>query len=467
MLRSNRIHSATKGDALTHNVMVEKLNQISKRKAVEESMNKFRGWDIDDNNLINLEEFIMMARKIPMLKDKDISMLEETFRKLDIDASGELNISEFQSFYTELKMMTKKPKQLTPYPSKKLDELEGMAYFRKYLWMSFNSYDTKLGKVCGPVIFSLILISVVSWCLATVPDLENWAGWFYIDAIISIVFTVEFTVRFITTWQKRAFLLETLNLIDLCSFLPFYIELVLKMSNDGTPTRFDYLRVLRLSRLVKVLRLVRSMKNYSVIFAETLILARHSLLMLANVMILFTIAVSAIMYNAEAGHNTFISVFEAMYWCVVTQTTLGYGDIRVVTPLGRILACFTAYMGIINLTFIINVMGSCFDEAYTRFLAKEERDFKKRLELEMSGGREETKTGADISPREEPMGEVKKTLEKQTSLSDTTPDVEPLSKMVAELNFQLSQNSASKNVTGKLRILMAKTKDLLDVHLAA
>jgi len=66
----------------------------------------------------------------------------------------------------------------------------------------------------------------------------------------------------------------------------------------------------------------------------------------------------------------------------VTQTTLGYGDINVVTPLGRLLACVTAIIGIINLAFMVNLVGSCFDEAYTRFLSREEQDFKKRLEDE-------------------------------------------------------------------------------------
>jgi len=465
MLRSNRVHSIPTSDALTHNVMVEKLNQISKRKVVEESLNQFRGWDVDDNNLINLQEFILMAQKIPMLKDSDISMLEETFRKIDVDASGELNISEFQSFYTELKMMKKKPKELTPYPMMKLSELQGIAFARKYIWLSLDTYTTELGKIFGPLIFSLILISVMSWCLATISSLENWAGWFYTDAVISIVFTIEFTLRFITTWQKRAFILAPLNVIDLCSFLPFYIELILRETYVSAPNRFDYLRVLRLSRLVKVLRLVRSMKNYSVIFTETLILARHSLLMLANVTLLFTIVVSAVMYNAEVEQKTFVSVFEAMYWCVVTQTTLGYGDIRVVTIVGRTLACFTAYMGIINLTFIINVMGSCFDEAYTRFLAKEERDFKKRLELEMSGGGSESLTGVETSIKEAPIFPSKLSSRKIT-LGKQQPSLAPLSKLVAELNYQLSKNLMSKEGTDNLLKLMVKTKDLLDVHLA-
>jgi len=75
----------------------------------------------------------------------------------------------------------------------------------------------------------------------------------------------------------------------------------------------------------------------------------------------------------------------------VTQTTLGYGDINVVTPLGRLLACVTAIIGIINLAFMVNLVGSCFDEAYTRFLSREEQDFKKRLEDEWGDNVDEPK----------------------------------------------------------------------------
>jgi len=64
---------------------------------------------------------------------------------------------------------------------------------------------------------------------------------------------------------------------------------------------------------------------------------------------------------------------------VITQTTVGYGDIQVVTDAGRLIACIAAYTGIFNLTIMVNVMGSCFDEAYTRFLTEEENKFKEEL----------------------------------------------------------------------------------------
>jgi len=64
---------------------------------------------------------------------------------------------------------------------------------------------------------------------------------------------------------------------------------------------------------------------------------------------------------------------------VITQTTVGYGDIQVATDAGKVIACITAYSGIFNLTIMVNVMGSCFDEAYTRFLTDEENKFKEKL----------------------------------------------------------------------------------------
>lgn len=67
------------------------------------------------------------------------------------------------------------------------------------------------------------------------------------------------------------------------------------------------------------------------IFYETMLLARYSLPMLISYTTFCTIVFSALVYYAEEKKGTFVSMFEAMYWCVVTQTTLGYGDIRIVT----------------------------------------------------------------------------------------------------------------------------------------
>jgi len=158
--------------ALTQNAMVGKLNDLSRNKHIQSSVRQFQGGDKDHSNNINMEEFFKMAQNIPVLRGKDRALLEETFRKIDVDASGGLNISEFHSFYAELKML-KKTSNVIPYPDKDLKELKGFPYYRKYIWITFDTYDTRVGKICGPIIFFLIFLSVVTYCLETIPTLNG------------------------------------------------------------------------------------------------------------------------------------------------------------------------------------------------------------------------------------------------------------------------------------------------------
>jgi len=271
--------------ALTQNAMVGKLNDLSRNKHIKSSVRQFQGGDKDKSNCINIEEFLKMAQNIPVLRGKNKATLEETFRKIDVDASGGLNISEFHRFYAELKMR-KKTSNLIPYPDKDLEELEGFPYWRKYIWITFDTYNTRIGKLCGPIIFFLIFLSVVTYCLETIPMLNGWVWWNYIDAVISIVFTIEFVLRFCTTWDIREFGTSPLNIIDLCSFLPYYIELVLYLSSDENSTRFAWLRVLRICRLNKILRISTYVNSCIIIFGETIILAKDSFIMLLNVTLL-------------------------------------------------------------------------------------------------------------------------------------------------------------------------------------
>jgi len=451
-----------KESALTNNIMVGKLNDMSRNKCLESALSKFQGGDKDHSNSINLEEFLKLAKNIPVLKGRGRSTLVETFEKIDVDASGALNISEFHSFYADLKMLTK-TSNLIPYPDNDLDDLKGFRYYRKYIWMTFDTYDTRIGKVCGPIIIFLIFLSVVSYCLETIPKLSDKVCWSYIDAVISVVFTFEFVLRMCTAWDIWEFGTSILNIIDLCSFLPFYIELVLILCNDKSGARFDWLRVLRICRLMKILRVSTYINSCLVIFSETVILAKDSLIMLANVTLMCTLVLSALVYSAEEDTEpkTFRSVFETMYWCAVTQTTLGYGDINVVTPLGRLLACVTAIIGIINLAFMVNLVGSCFDEAYTRFLSREEQDFKKRLEDEWGDNADEVKG-------------KRRLLSDIQEASDEGADEfarYSLATCVAELNLlliQIQEGSRFLNDSScesRLQAIMAKTRDSIEAKL--
>jgi hypothetical protein len=204
-------------DLLTQNAMVGKLHEMSRRTTLKEVFTYFKGVD-NDTGAINFEEFKKISKNIPILRDQDEDMLKETFTKIDVDLSGDLTISEFHSFYATI-MLLKKPK-IEPYPEKNLSDLKGIKYLRKYIWLTLDTHETELGKICGPAMFFLIIFSVMSLCLATAPELEGWSGWKLIDAITSIIFTMEYVARCLTAGKKFRFLIEQLNVIDVCSFLP-------------------------------------------------------------------------------------------------------------------------------------------------------------------------------------------------------------------------------------------------------
>jgi len=148
-----------------------------------------------------------------------------------------------------------------------------------------------------------------------------------LDAVITVIFFTEFTSRIAASYDRRAYLRG--HWIDLAALVP---------STRG-------LRLLRLSRL---LRLVRAFAGIYRVFASLGALAQHrglALLVAAwgGVMVICSLA----MYGAENGINKAItSPLDALWWGVVTLTTVGYGDIAPVTGEGRLAASVLMLLGI-------------------------------------------------------------------------------------------------------------------------
>lgn len=118
---------------------------------------------------------------------------------------------------------------------------------------------------------------------------------------------------------------------------------------------------------------------------------------------------------------------------------------------------------------MINLMGSCFEEAYTKFLAKEEYEFKLRLEAEM---RKETVQKFSELHQIHDEAQCRRVrpriLSVVTEEGDYVHSKNKLIKCVAELNVSLVQTlqSSSKDIVcSRLKIKMAETKDLLDAEL--
>jgi voltage-gated potassium channel len=185
-------------------------------------------------------------------------------------------------------------------------------------------------------------------------------------------------------WGRLKYALTPLIMIDLISILPFYLLLLFPN------LRFVYIiSILRLLRLIKISRYSESVRTLgSVLYAK-----KEELLATAFAVFILLIFASSLIYFVEssAQPQSFGSIPDAMWWGVVTLTTVGYGDIYPITPIGRFLGSILAFLGIGIFALPAGIISSGFSEEVQR--RKQER---MATNLEQSANYQSVKRLAEI-----------------------------------------------------------------------
>ncbi len=218
----------------------------------------------------------------------------------------------------------------------------------------------------------LIVANVIAISLESVDSIgipyHSYFEWF--ELVSTIIFGVEYLLRlwsngvrenskFKTPLGRRLEYVFSFNgLVDLIAILPSLISILF---GD-----FDlrWIRVVRLLRLFKISNYSSALEDlFSAIYAE-----RRSFL---AALYLFTIALfiaSALMYivEQEAQPETFASIPESMWWALITLTTVGYGDVSPITPLGKIIGAATALMGVCTVALLTGIIANAFASQLSR-----------------------------------------------------------------------------------------------------
>ena len=155
-------------------------------------------------------------------------------------------------------------------------------------------------------------------------------------------FIVDYLLRWATAdlsmgRGKLSFVLypfTPMAIVDLLSILPVFV-----MLNRS----FKALRVLRILRALRAFRLVRYSKGVQAIFAA-IKNQRQQLMVVLVLAVAYIVVCATVMFNVEP--DTFDSFFEALYWSVVSLTTVGYGDLCPVSATGRFIAMVSSLIGI-------------------------------------------------------------------------------------------------------------------------
>tara|TARA_R110000751_G_scaffold137079_2_gene240387 strand:+ start:173163 stop:174011 length:849 start_codon:yes stop_codon:yes gene_type:complete len=201
--------------------------------------------------------------------------------------------------------------------------------------------DTPMGRLFDIVLLILILLSVVIVMLESVRSIDlEYHGLFYvIEWIITIFFTIEYIARIITVKKPRHYIFSFYGIIDFLSTIPLYLSFILVGSNYLLTVRA--LRLLRVFRILKITRYIGEGNKLK----KALIESRAKIFIFIFAVLIVAIIAGTLMYLIEGEESGFKSIPVSVYWCIVTLTTVGFGDIAPVTPAGQFLATIIMILG--------------------------------------------------------------------------------------------------------------------------
>jgi voltage-gated potassium channel len=203
--------------------------------------------------------------------------------------------------------------------------------------------DTRPGRAFDLLIQAMIVLSLISFSIDTVPGISASVQW-WLDTfeIFSVfVFSIEYLLRVFVARPRLGYIFSFFGLVDLFSILPYFIGV------DFDLRSLRSFRLLRLFRIFKLTRYSAAVRRFHVALG----IAREELVLFLGVtlILLYLTSVGIYYFESDAQPDQFGSVFHCLWWAVVTLTTVGYGDVFPITAGGR---AFTFLILIIGLGVI-------------------------------------------------------------------------------------------------------------------
>lgn len=201
--------------------------------------------------------------------------------------------------------------------------------------------DTPEGKLFDVILLIAIIASIILVMLESIKHIDmRWHA--YLDAgewVITILFSLEYIARIICVRKPMKYITSFYGVIDFLSTIPKYLSLFIA----GTHALVA-LRALRLLRVFRILKLARFLgaSNYLV---NALKASRAKISVFLFAVVILAVIFGTIMYLVEGEENGFSNIPKSIYWCIVTLTTVGFGDIAPSTPLGQFIAAIIMVLG--------------------------------------------------------------------------------------------------------------------------
>lgn len=217
--------------------------------------------------------------------------------------------------------------------------------------------DTRPGRLFDITIQILIFLSILVYCLGTLPNLSpSWINTLdIINNICYIVFTIEYFSRIYITQNKLKYIFSFYGIIDLLAILPFLFA-----------KQFDLraIRALRIFRIISALKISKyndALQRFAI--ALRIIRPELTLFFILTGIFIFLSAAGIYYFENEAQPKEFASIFHSLWWAIITLTTVGYGDIYPITLGGRVFTFGILLIGLGVITIPTGLIASALSSA--------------------------------------------------------------------------------------------------------
>lgn len=213
--------------------------------------------------------------------------------------------------------------------------------WRKKCFEVIFGYDTPAGRFFDVALVIGILLSVGVVLADSVVSLNQRFGeqFFALEWLFTLLFTLEYAVRIWVVRKPLRYARSFYGVVDLISLLPTYLSLLFP--------GMQYLAVLRVLRILRIFEVLemRRYKRASGVLLDTLFKSWRRIVVFLMAMLTLITIFGALLFVIEGPEHGFTSIPISMYWALVSVSTVGYGDISPVTPLGRFVASILILIG--------------------------------------------------------------------------------------------------------------------------
>ena len=212
---------------------------------------------------------------------------------------------------------------------------------KQKIYIIIYGSNTLAGKLFDVALLTVILLNIFLIMLESVHsiDTKHHTALKFLEWVITVFFTIEYILRILCNRKPLNYIFSFYGIVDFMSILPMYLSFFIADVEILT-----VVRALRLLRLFQILNLVPYIGQESHL-KLAIKASKTKIIVFVYFILVMSIILGALMYVVEGKENGFDNIPRSIYWCIVTLTTVGYGDIAPQTIYGQMIASFIMIMG--------------------------------------------------------------------------------------------------------------------------